>query len=453
MAGFSRAAATAVVVATCAGLQSFSSTSCPTYVGTRCSSSRSPAQTSRRAARWVPVHPGRRLDLLPEEAGPIMLLPSVSTVTFYEGQAPVQHLREKAAELCTANRWLAARLRSRRRQVYLWVPTRVDPVATFCELERADLRPNADMATLLEELKPALVPRGQDALDQDIPLFKVSVVHTKHSHFALVVSLSHVLGDGHTYYRLIRGLSESASAPSWLPFFFGSSGVEGLKPHRKFEFPPAMAMAVGPSKLAWVNSLPARIGTLIGRLFRPAHRWTAWRVSQQWVKAEKTRSTGAAGTPYVSTNDVLTSWFLRRGRYEYGFMSLNFRGRLCGLQDDHAGNYKGGIQFWPDEFATPAGIRRSLRVPPQYRAGRRDTPGLWRSLRSRFGVVTNWASIAEEVRLPGCKQIIHLPVLGPILIDGAMVIFRPKAGELGVALGERREPSPGMDNALDMQYC
>merc|ERR1712025_1434921 len=117
-------------------------------------------------------------------------------------------------------------------------------------------------------------------------------------------------------------------------------------------------------------------------------------------------------------------------------MSVNFRGKLCGLTDANAGNYEGGIQFWPDEFRNPEGIRRSLQSPLKYQAGRADTPNLWASLRGNFGVSTNWASLQSVCNLPGCEQLLHLPVLSEILIDGAMVVFRPTPNTLGVVLGE-----------------
>eukprot|EP00401_Gymnodinium_catenatum_P010717 CAMPEP_0117610986 /NCGR_PEP_ID=MMETSP0784-20121206/82160_1 /TAXON_ID=39447 /ORGANISM="" /LENGTH=114 /DNA_ID=CAMNT_0005414415 /DNA_START=191 /DNA_END=531 /DNA_ORIENTATION=+ len=114
-------------------------------------------------------------------------------------------------------------------------------------------------------------------------------------------------------------------------------------------------------------------------------------------------------------------------------MAINFRRRLCGLTDSDAGNYEGGVQFWPGEFETPAGIRRALQAPPHFRAGREDTPGLFTSLRGKFGVVTNWASLQRELCLRDCRQVLHLPLISDILLD-AMIIFRPTADTLGVAL-------------------
>ena len=130
-------------------------------------------------------------------------------------------------------------------------------------------------------------------------------------------------------------------------------------------------------------------------------------MDEEWVAAEKERhaaSDATSGVPWVSSNDVLTSWFLRQGGYSYGFMAINLRRKLAGLTDESAGNYEGAIQFWPEEFRQAAGIRRSLQPPNMFQAGRQDVPGFWRSLRSHFGVATNWSSLQSELHLPGCEH-------------------------------------------------
>ncbi|CAJ1421325.1 unnamed protein product, partial [Effrenium voratum] len=94
-----------------------------------------------------------------------------------------------------------------------------------------------------------------------------------------------------------------------------------------------------------------------------------------------------------------------------GSSEVNFRDRLCGLNRTNAGNYKGAVGFWPEEFVNPAHIRHALLNPPYFRGQRPDVPGLLRSLRGRVGVATNWASNCKELHLQNCKQLLHLPVL------------------------------------------
>lgn len=400
------------------------------------------------------LDPGSPLDLLADESGPIMLWPSVNTITFYEGEAPTQFVRERVEELLAANPWLGGRLvaeasASGPGRVRLWVPATPCWTRHFVELQEAGLNPAEPVEAMGQRLAGVLVGSGAMCLGSEEPLFRVALVHTQPRCFALVVSLSHVLGDGHTYYRVCAGLGcRGLLGLNW------PNPVIALDPRRRREFPAAAAWSLGPSKVAWLGSWPARLGDACSRWLKPPHHWGAWQVDMDWVRGQKQAATkAAAGMPWVSTNDVLTSWFLSRGGYSYGFMSVNFRGRLAGLGDRHAGNYEGGLQFWPDEFGTPAGIRRSQRAPPRFRAGRSDTPGLVTSLRGRFGVVTNWASLQQEIGLPGCQQVLHLPVLTRIALDGAMIIFRPRADALAVLIAERQKRGHAHEQALGERIC
>lgn len=369
-----------------------------------------------------------------------MQWPALNTVTFYSGDPPMEHLRGKLGQLLSSNPWLAGRLQRERGIVRLSLPgppgRRFDPAPYFIEEAEADLNLDQSMETMRKVVGHLLVKIGQDCVDQDEPLFRVSVIRTGLDQFAVVVSLSHVLGDGHTYYQVYSALGQSA------PF-------RPLNPFRKLAFSAAMAESLGQGKTGWLSSQRAWLGNLMSRLFKPTHKWGAWYVDEGWVGDQKRSQSTAScrDTPWISTNDVLTSWFLCRGRYSYGIMALNFRQRLCGLTASDAGNYEGGVQFWPDEFATPSGIRRSLQAAPHFRAGRDDTPGLWRSLGGHFGVVTNWASLQQVLSLPDCQQVLHLPLISDLLLD-AMIVFRPTAGTLGVAMAQRTLSASSLGAAL-----
>ena len=66
------------------------------------------------------------------------------------------------------------------------------------------------------------------------------------------------------------------------------------------------------------------------------------------------------GLPFVSTNDILTSWFLRASGADIGMMSINFRNRVKTLTDDMAGNYESGILYRPPDYENASMIRKSL---------------------------------------------------------------------------------------------
>ncbi|CAE7263222.1 unnamed protein product [Symbiodinium natans] len=360
-------------------------------------------------------------------------------VTFYEGEPPTALLRDMTQTLLAANPWLSGRLRRDRASgtTVLCVPKETPSVeAHFTETSRRQLTQRTPLQKMRRLLEAVTVQPGVDCLDTASPLFYTSVVTIAPGRFALVVSMSHVLGDGFTYYRIFGALDQQKKEIGGTVYAAGEGPARvRLNPIRKLEFPVAMAQTLGIEKVAWLSSRRARWGSILDRKLRPRHRWSAWEVDSAWIAEEKRRQSSAES--FVSTNDVLTSCFLSSRKFDYGVMSVNFRGRLCGLDKIHAGNYKGGVQFWPEEFTSPACIRSSLQAPA-FRAGRADVPGFLRSIHGRVGVVTNWATVCEELHLQDCQQQLHLPVLGEIQVNGAMIIFCPGPGKLGVVIGERR---------------
>jgi hypothetical protein len=55
-------------------------------------------------------------------------------------------------------------------------------------------------------------------------------------------------------------------------------------------------------------------------------------------------TTGLA-VPFVSTNDIISSAFMKGVGAPMGAMAANFRDRLDGLTKDHAGNYEALVFF------------------------------------------------------------------------------------------------------------
>jgi hypothetical protein len=101
--------------------------------------------------------------------------------------------------------------------------------------------------------------------------------------------------------------------------------VPAMNPVRKLEHSALMNAALGKNKTAWLESAMHFWGGL-NNIFRfGPFRYAAYYVDEAWVAAEKAKhkqrheriqgSAAAATTtpPFVSTNDVLMSWWLTTG--------------------------------------------------------------------------------------------------------------------------------------------
>jgi len=381
---------------------------------------------------WRPTQPGKFVELLPAEGMPqFLVMPAPATLTFYKGSATEAKaaLLRQVAKLVKVNPWLCGRLqRNGKNKMRLWVPEVPDFLECFGEAEDACVLPGASWQDMNSPLNPRFsVKRGGECLNQDEPLFRVVVIRLTADpnveQFAVMVSMSHLLGDGHTYYTLYGSLN---------------SGVQPtqLEVHRNFEADKKGVEAVGIKKVFWMMGKWQFYGGLLNVLFRGVPRYRAYYLNMEWVEAEKRKITSG----FVSSNDVLTSWFLGSGNYDAGAMVMNLRNRVVGLGDHQAGNYQILIHYWPEECCTAQGVRQALLNPPYYKAGREDVPSKWNCLQGNWSLVSSWVSFYREVRLPGATQILHTPTAPPklpVLCRECAFIFKPTPSTTAICLTER----------------
>jgi len=334
-----------------------------------------------------------------------------------------------------------------------------------------DVRFSLDMPyeKLVHNLLPVQCARSKPATDEDEPLFKVAVIPIETEEtddnqatplqqaitlpgFALVVSMNHTLGDGHTYYKLYGMLS-------------ADTDVEVLDPVRVADFEEAKTEVIGEKENAMFTSAGLSLGimgTYVGAKVtrRGPQNVCIHNVDPAWVSQEKAKAKQEGQVPFVSTNDALTSWFFREMKSDMNIMVANFRSRkpsILGLAEHHVGNYEANVPYFPGDVETPALIRQSIRnADGGFRARRAgspptEIPKFFTLIRNKSALITNWATFYRDVVLqdnaPDKKTRLynpklHLPIMEP---DGIItsvwnngIIFRPRAGELGIFMITRR---------------
>ena len=410
-------------------------------------------------------------------------LPPVTTVTLYSGTAPVQFLRHRIALLLKKNPWLTSRIVKKSTTDGVVAMTydesddagqRVDEHFRVYKPDEVGLTLNMQYAELVECLLPLQCARSKPATDANEPLFKVAVVPIEGSTdstvsgpmhsavilpgFALLVSMNHTVGDGHTYYSLYGMLD-------------GDQEVEALDPVRVTGFEEAKTQLIGENENAMLSSAGYGLGImgtyLLGKLTgREPQNICVHTIDPAWIAQEKDRAAEEAKVPFVSTNDALTSWFFREMQCDINIMVANFRSRkpaILDLTDYHAGNYEANIPYFSGDIEEPALIRQSILSPEnQFRARRAGSPatkipGFTTLLRNKSAIITNWSSFYRDVALhtdpkrensETCKPSLHLPIMEP---DGLItsvwhngIVFCPRAGELGMLMITRRFDSDAL---------
>jgi hypothetical protein len=408
---------------------------------------------------------------------------------------------------------------------------------------------------LLSLMRPYAVAMGKDCIDTGKPLFTVTILQHQHDHsnnkqqphnhgrgssgpylgsqakqIQLIVSLSPVLGDIHTFYQLYEMLDPNKD-------------IRILQMERNFQYPSLVKQTIGWREYNWLHdSLLFKIGSSVLRFFLSKPQiFTVYFDHEEWVLVEKkrkkdgelvilvddddereeeggqrqmTRQSQPQGQspqpqgqspqhhhhhavpslPYLSTNDLLTSWFFRLCQCDYGLMTINFRNRLSrtSLESNMAGNYSDRIIYRPVDYAQPSLIRLSLgsyrrcgkqQQQKQQREGKAagqgskylspaphpsaaaasggggasasspsssslssassfftftsssPLPSLWTSLQNHSSECQNWCQPYRNICLLGVIQTLHLPLLirydETITTRDTLIIFRPTYGTLG----------------------
>ena len=264
----------------------------------------------------------------------------VTTITFFRklpggagGPSVETELRGRVAAVLAANPWLAGRVT---RTELVWEkappPSAVDRV--FVTRAACDLGPRTpyrEMYRLCKDAEASLLGVGK-------PAFLVTLLPAAAPEgpgFALVVSLAHILGDGHTYYQLWNMLTNATR-------------VEALSAGRKLEADAGMeAMIEHSIATDWGLAADFVFGLAAGKLrglaaalpfVRPPSPFALrFRyLDMDFVARAKAKAKAEGEVPFISTNDVVTSWFLKA--FPVGAMAINFRNRLAGLGDNDAGN-------------------------------------------------------------------------------------------------------------------
>ncbi|CAK9052994.1 unnamed protein product [Durusdinium trenchii] len=230
---------------------------------------------------------------------------------------------------------------------------------------------------------------------------------------ALSINPGMCFRDGFTFYKLCGMLDSAAS-------------VVGMNPCRQVGFAKLAAQHVGPEHFNWLTSCPTVLGSL-----RSFCLWHPPAPQARLVDRKKILELRPESSVDVSTNDILTSHLLLKSRFGYGYMSINLRNRGLGPSDSNAGNYIHRVHLAPPDFSHPAGIRKS--IAGSVFCGQNKPPGVCESICLRHGLVSNWSKFFQEVSLPDCSHVSHMPILPhPLPGFGLILIFKPNRDQLAV---------------------
>lgn len=379
----------------------------------------------------------------------------ITTLTWFPGdhQKAGTILKRRLAKILQLNPWLGGRLiQERRDKVFLEYDNNSQTLAvqnflTILDSEDPSTTSPISRTTRLEQLarkcRDYMLTRNANDRDE---LCKISVVPCRlqpHKYFALIVSMSHLVMDGHTYYNLLHMLcsTDNDDDSIIIPLI-----VKRVRNSAKLQ-----AQAMGQENSLMGNpELPLLLnlgmGMVRGSTVGPANQGVYALVDNAGMTMEKIKAAAAetVGVDFCSTNDVLTSWFVQNIHPQaVGLMAINWRNRLPGHTGRHAGNYENVLLYGRADSATPGRIRQSLQSYRRTETILDPAPSFWTKATAPFALVTNWSSFAgsstnttNALAIDDCREELHIPLYDPVSLvptkSAVMIIFRAGPKRVGV---------------------
>lgn len=415
-----------------------------------------------------------KLSLLSSEISHHQYDAVITLATIFTGDTPNSYLSDRVAAIFAKNPWLKARLTTTDdSQLHIKINETTPHSEHYQEVNIADICDNGSIECFMAAVNtPPLQPKlaslftkqGFKCINNDIPLFKVSLCQSDSDTFVLLVSMSHILGDGATLYRIYNMLSQEAEIVSLNPdrvmkfqhdmvkngYTIGSFWSVQDQPtfsHKAQALQSSTAMCSTPmSRLISglnVANLPngkERSADFSGGYFH---------VNQDWLQVEKARHVPSTSAPWLSSNDILSAWFMRTSQTSLGVVAINSRPHLATLDNDRVGNYQVGILFTPHEYQTASDIRQSIQ---QFPAKNQDEHCCDKV--DSVALVSNWSAFYNQLTLgDNCHEIVHFPVIppelnSPAVVEATMIIFKPNKDQLAVAIGVEGLEKYLADNTL-----
>ncbi|KAJ3058883.1 hypothetical protein HDU99_006606, partial [Rhizoclosmatium hyalinum] len=284
-------------------------------------------------------------------------LPSMESVTFYKGVAPIRKLRERVEEIIHCNPFLVGRFHlPNEKGAHIQFKVPCTDAGTLYALNLDDhfrvyenVAISADdefsvICNTVGKLPNLSVPNAAECLASYGAVFRVAILqHPSRTQFALYFALCHGIGDGHCYYSLYNMLNISVS-PYRMVFDRVKSyqnDVWDLLPDvaadlRKDE---NMGLPVFGSLVGIVACVLA--ATVRDTLVSLVYGKSAWGIAEgpspEWIQEQKAQASRKSG--FVSTNDCFVSWFLTKTQCDYGSMAVNTRNLVQNVTNVHFGNY------------------------------------------------------------------------------------------------------------------
>ncbi|GFH46974.1 hypothetical protein CTEN210_03449 [Chaetoceros tenuissimus] len=381
--------------------------------------------------------------------------PAITTLSFYQKASidiSLELFKKRLHLICESNPWVCGRLIKdkaiEKGRISLAVPTSIKDedidaifgVSNEKNLSSLSLESDfGDLCTIIGKSQ-AVVPIGYNLIGKDKRVSKFTLVeNTAKDEIMLIASICHAVSDGFTYYKILSMLTEG-------------NDISPLSFRRKHEFSEKMEEAIGAEEFKLSTSTGMLLSMLPTMICKsPAYCHARFVDSDQVkrIKEEAMRRTSPSTSFACSTNDILVSTFVQSIPANLVFMAINLRERISIATNTDAGNYETAILYDKKSTKTPESVRASLQGGLPYKRFNGDPlPKRLKLLRSKYGIITNWAFPEFQadltLRTKSNEEVpmtLHLPMMSPSNVFFPFaIIFKANKDQLAILyMGSKKD--------------
>lgn len=352
-----------------------------------------------------------KVKLLKFEQDYLIRANSISKLCFFEGnnESVYDDIKNRTLKLLKANPWLSSKLIKEKKEIKMEFDEASSPADILDEILINDpdlcIDTTLEYSTMLSAIEKHVVGTGKELIKSGERVTKISLLsHKLNNSSGLVVlfSISHVVADGYTYYKLLNA-------------FFDPSQISAMNYTRKFESVAKIEDFIGKANYKFILSKTMIINVVKNILFGKKNQYFSRFIDERKVNAIKEAYTNDPKSkfPFISTNDIITSSFCNATNSRLALSAINLRNRIEGIGDQDAGNYEFVLLLDKEHYATPEAIREVVSSKDTFDANNGKMPSVLEALRSNITVITNASSFIDDYHLGELPQIMHLPIFKP----------------------------------------
>ena len=241
-------------------------------------------------------------------------------------------------------------------------------------------------------------------LESGGPLFSVSICKLPENHACLLIQLSHIIGDGSTYYKILGQMQEIMDGKN----LENIQKLDWSVPSKNPMFPDFFTEKdIFLESQSWVPEFMRRLSS------EPRRKSQIELIDKDHIEVLKQKYLDDK-VEFLSTNDILTSALAEVFGTKLMNMATDMRGRMDGISKNFAGIAVRPI-FFPRKQAVlaPKFIRGKIMKDFCFWSNSEEIAQFEKSfLACGLSSITNWSSLTKFVKPPGTKILAHCPNSG-----------------------------------------